>query len=129
MAWKSFALRFVAAGSLAFSAAEARPPVVVTANPDIPTRHVSFADLDLSNSPGQRTLEARVRGAALDVCADSGWTNGSTAESSGFRKCRHDSIDRARPAMAAAVQRARELAATGHSAIATAATISLSAQH
>jgi len=129
MARNSFAAALIAAGSLALSPAVAAGPlVVVNATDDIPTRQVSFADLDLSKAQGQRTLEGRVRVAALDACADSGWTNGSRDESAGFRKCRHDSIDRARPAMTAAVQRAVELASSGHSPIAAVATISLSAQ-
>jgi UrcA family protein len=129
MTRKYFAAALVAASSLALDPAVARPPVIVTANTEIPTRQVSFADLNLASAAGQRTLEGRVRVAALDACADSGWTNGSRDESAGFRQCRSDSMNRARPAMTAAVQRARELASTGRSSIASAATISLSVQH
>jgi len=129
MTRKYFAAALVAASALASGSALARPPVVVTANTDLPTRQVSYADLNLANVAGQKSLEARIRGAAFTVCADSGWTNGSREESQGFSKCRGDAIDGARPAMSAAIERARELASTGHSAIASSATITLSAQH
>ena len=38
-------------------------PVVVTANPNLVTRHVGFADLNLASAAGEQTLNDRVRGA------------------------------------------------------------------
>jgi UrcA family protein len=48
-------------------------PIVVEAN--VPTAHVSYADLDLGTSAGFEALQSRVRDAASRLCLESGRTD------------------------------------------------------
>lgn len=92
-------------------------PVVVTGQPEeaVATRRVSFADLDLALASGQKTLHRRVSGAVRSVCLEATGPNPiEWAESA----CRTDVWRDARPQMARAVQRARDMALNGTSAIA-----------
>src|SRR5215218_7262630 len=45
-------------------------PVVVVANPDIVTRHIGYADLNLASSAGEVTLNRRVGGAISGLCQE-----------------------------------------------------------
>ena len=66
---------------------------------------VSYADLNLASTPGQRALEGRIAWAATKVCAieDSRelWLAAAT------KSCRKDAVDNAAPAFQAAVAAAR----------------------
>lgn len=83
-------------------------PVVVHAT-EIPTRVVSYADLDLTVAAGQKQLKRRVGTAVYDVCEDS--ESYANFQSDGF--CRTAAWDRARPQIARAIERAQLLAANG----------------
>ena len=105
---------------LAPSASARERPVVVTARDlEAPTRRVSYADLNLASLQGERTLNGRVDHAVTDVCAES-------ADGSRYFQdmdCRNFAWRGARPQIARAVQRARELTLTGRSSIAAAAIV------
>lgn len=112
---------------LVASPAAAKRPIVVTGNPDLVVRHVSFADLNLASFAGENTLRHRVRGAVKDVCLEAtGGNTGGAPYKINMVNCSASAWDGANPQIAAAVQRAREIAATGSSNIAAAAiTISI----
>jgi UrcA family protein len=96
--------------------AMARSPLIVTAPQrasDVPSRHVSYADLNLFNHAGLRTLDLRIDAAIDGVCSDSGWQ----ASEKGFADCRYNAWTGARPQVATAIQRAMEIATTGQSAL------------
>jgi len=125
---------FVAALSTAaiFAAtASAQPPrdkdVVVTgAESDAVVREVPYSDLNLAAAPGETALVKRVRFAVNDVCLEAvGGHSGYLHESS--VNCKTASWAGAAPQIDRAVQRARDIAANGWSAIAPVA-ITISAQ-
>lgn len=78
------------------------------------TERVSYADLDLATSYGIETLTFRVRGAVGRVCAP--FDQRATFAEHG--ECRSFAMNGARPQMQQAVERARQIASTGVSAIA-----------
>ena len=94
-------------------------PVVVVAEPEpATTRRVSFADLDLATSEGERMLNRRVRTAVSQVCAV------EVGPSSIFYveyACRKLTWRDTQPQIRSAVSRAREMA--GGNASTAAATI------
>lgn len=106
---------------LAGSALHARPPtpLYVIAHPEeYVARHVSYADLNLTFASGERTLNRRVGTAVSAVCNEAVGGLSTTFE---YQDCRIGAWGRARPQITRAVQRAREIAATGKSLIATGA--------
>lgn len=93
-------------------------PVIVRAEPlddPIPTRRVSYRDLNLASASDEKILHRRVGRAVKQVCLES---TGPNAVLSVELSCRSDSWSRAKPQIAMAVQRARDIAANGHSNIA-----------
>ena len=62
-------------GAVVLVAAQGLAEVVITApkatapGTEVRSKTVSYADLDLSRSPGLTTLMGRIRGAASDVCS------------------------------------------------------------
>lgn len=104
----------------------AKSPVVVVANPDFVTRRINYADLNLASSSGEVTLNRRVGGAIKGLCLE------ATGDDHGMMhfanvKCRTAAWKQARPQIASAAQRARDIALTGTSTIAAVAiTINLS---
>lgn len=108
----------VVAGAASTAFAQGRAPVTVTgARPhaDQLSVVVSYRDLNLASAAGERTLSRRVGSATRHVCAplDIGGVSGKQIVSS----CIDFAWDGARPQIARAVLRAREIAATGTSAI------------
>jgi UrcA family protein len=101
--------------------------LVVTAPADTVSRHIGFADLNLVSPQGERALVRRVEYGVNDMCLDgSGGRDGSFDSKTYLVRCTGAAWDQARPQIANAVQRARDLAATGSSSIAaTALTITL----
>ena len=100
-------------------------PVVVYGQQDeyIPTERVHFADLNLATRSGEKMLQARVSNAVDRVCQYSG--GGIGLIDNGFVNCAHGAWKDARPKMALAIARARDIALNGRSSIAaTAITIS-----
>lgn len=108
------------------AAAIAQPPgerpnkgVVVVAD-EAPVRHVSFADLDLSTPGGERTLVRRVKLAVSKVCDEA---VGPLPIIYAKQECWKSTWTESRPKLNAALQRSREIAATGSPT--TAATITI----
>lgn len=96
-------------------------PVVVTGNPNIVTRNISYLDLNLASAPGALTLNRRVHVAIDGLCSEAtGGYDGSFLTTLADRQCRSSAWGQARPQIAKAVQRANELASTGSSTIAAA---------
>lgn len=107
--------------STAAIAAQPERPVVVYAEPqeNVRTERISFADLNLATAFGERTLFRRVGGAVKRVCLQQDGLAG--VQDRGYRICADGAWDGARPQIAQAVARARELAMTGKSSIAATA--------
>ena len=97
-------------------------PVVVVANPNIVIRQISFADLNLASASGELTLQRRVGGAVSSLCEEAtGGRDGNYMTVLSAGKCRQSAWTQARPQIALATQRARDIASTGVSPIAAAA--------
>ena len=96
-------------------------PVVVFAEPqeNIRTERVSYADLDLAQRAGQRTLNYRVANAVKRVCLFE--NNRSGLQLGGYYSCANGAMEGAEPQIAQAIDRAKEIALTGKSSIAVAA--------
>lgn len=116
---------FTFASSPAF--AEERP-ILVVADSEIITRRISYADLNLASAFGERTLKHRVSGGIYSLCSEAtGGDDGSYVTNFARMKCNKTAWGQARPQMANAAQRARDIALTGTSTIAAVAiTIDLS---
>lgn len=103
---------------IATSAPAAQPerPVVVYGEPqeDFRTERVTYADLDLADKAGRRTLLRRVGGAVKRVCA----FEPGLPLIHGYYRCADGAWDGANPQIAQAVARAKEIALTGKSSIA-----------
>lgn len=115
--------------SSAALAADQGKPVVVKGEPLENTRseHVSYADLDLSQRKDEKKLNFRVAGAVKRVCLFENSRNG--LQDNGYYSCADDAWGQARPQIARAVDRARQLAMTGKTSIAaTAISINVPAQ-
>jgi UrcA family protein len=104
------------------AAAVAQPPgekphsgVVVVAD-DVPTRHVSFADLDLSTAGGERTLVRRVKLAVSKVCDQA---VGPLPIIYAKQECWKSTWTESQPKLNAAIERSRKFAANGSVATAT----------
>ena len=96
--------------------------VFVVANPNVVTRHVSFSDLNLASAAGEQTLNNRVVGVVRSLCDETtGGLDGNYITANFYAKCRRSAWAQARPQIALATQRAREIASTGTSPIAGAA--------
>jgi UrcA family protein len=114
---------FVAAST---SVAQQKPVVVYGGSENTRTEHVSYADLDLTNNKHQKQLNLRVTGAVKRVCL---YENSYGLQETGYYRCADEAWNSAKPQIAQAVQRSKEIALTGHSSIAaTAITINLSSR-
>jgi UrcA family protein len=112
----------------ASASAAQQGPVVVYAEPDnARTERVTYADLDLADRSDQRKLNHRVSGAVKRVCLFENSRSG--LQDLGYYGCADDAWDGAKPQIAQAVQRAKDIAMTGQSSIAaTAITINVAAR-
>lgn len=112
----------VAGSTVAQAGSQSDKPVIVRAQPDefLPTRRVSYADLNLASLAGEKTLHRRVNIAVGQVCADA--TSSSSMQIAG-QQCRSFAWSGARPQMKRAIERAHELAANGTSSIAPVAIV------
>jgi len=109
------------------SAAQESPVVVYGESENVRTERVNYADLDLADRSDQRKLNLRVTGAVKRVCLFENTRPG--LQDSDYYNCAGEAWDGAKPQIAQAVQRAKEIAMTGQSSIAaTAITINLSNQ-
>ena len=100
-------------------ASAAESTLVVTA-PDeaLPTRRVSYADLNLASRVGEKTLHRRVGKAVTSVCDEA---VGPSANYYVEMSCRSFAWNGARPQMNLAVKRAQEISLNGISLIAVTA--------
>ena len=96
--------------------AQERPITVTATEERVPVRYVSYRDLNLARTEDEQILVGRVRHAARDVCRESVPFN--SANFGLNLSCRSEAWLGARPQIALAVTRAREIAANGFSAIA-----------
>ena len=119
--------------SAAFAAGQDKPVVVKAESKararseDTRTEHVSYADLDLSQRKDEKKLNLRVAGAVKRVCLFEHARNG--LQDNSYYSCADDAFGQARPQVAQAVERAKQLAMTGTTSIAaTAILINVSAQ-
>jgi UrcA family protein len=106
----------VALASPAFS--KDQPVIVQGPSPDVVTKRVSYADLNLASRPGERMLYRRVGSAVVWVC--------NKALPAGSMMYEHQDCTKvawrgASPQIKQAVSRAQEIAATGQSSIAAVA--------
>ena len=107
----------VAAGAAAPAAGQNKTVVVTGGDSDAVVKFVPYRDLNLASVPGERSLVKRVRHTVGDVCMEAvGDNKGYLLQAS--MNCRAASWAGAEPQIARAVQRAREIAANGWSAIA-----------
>ena len=90
-------------------------PVVVVAPLDVPTRRVSYVDLNLTTPAGEKLLNRRVASAVRSVCNEA---RGISSDFYATIACRDGAWDGARPQMKRAVRRAHDFAATGSPLIA-----------
>lgn len=113
----------VTASLLVATAASAgqEKPVVVFAEPqeNIRIERVTYADLDLAQRTDQRALNYRVASAVKRVCLFEYGHAG--LQQRGYYSCANGAWESAEPQIARAVTRAKEIALTGKSSIATAA--------
>jgi UrcA family protein len=95
-------------------------PVVVYAEPqeNIRTERVSYADLNLAQSREERRLSLRVASAVRRVCL---YEDKPGLQHGVYYDCAAGAWDHARPQMAQAIARAKEIAMTGQSSIAATA--------
>ena len=91
---KKFALAFAAAG-LAFTGAQASEQKM----------EVTYADLDLTNAEGQKTLERRIANAIENVCKTDQIRTGTRIKSSASRECAKIAKAQAKQQVAAIVER------------------------
>jgi UrcA family protein len=100
------------------SAGQERPVVIYGEPENVRTERVTYADLDLAERRDQRKLNLRVTGAVKRVCL---FENRSGLQDLGYYNCAGHAWDGAKPQIAQAIQRAREIAMTGQSSIAATA--------
>ena len=114
--------------SAAFAAVQDKPVVVYAGpNENVRTEHVSYADLDLSQHKDAKKLNLRVAGAVTRVCLFENSRPG--LQDHGYYNCADDAWGQARPQIAQAVDRAKQLAMNGKTEIAEVAiSINVSAQ-
>jgi UrcA family protein len=112
----------------ASASAAQQGPVVVYAEPDnVRSERVTYADLDLADRADQRKLSHRVTGAVKRVCLFENSQSG--LQDPGYYGCADDAWDGAKPQIAQAIQRAKDIAMNGKSSIAaTAITINVAAR-
>lgn len=120
----------ITAAALALTATplHGRPskPVVITGEQqDAVTTRVTYADLNLASAVGERALNRRVSFAVQDVCGEAVGQSDIWM----MHYCSVDAWKGARPQIATAVQRAREMAFTGSSTIAAASAITFSVRN
>jgi UrcA family protein len=72
--------------------------------PEVQTRRVSVADLNLASAEGRTQLERRIKRAARAVCHDGASISGIALSAEAW--CVRDSIDRTRPQVARLIEKA-----------------------
>jgi UrcA family protein len=113
------AIGLALAGGAAEAGTQKEVTVVAPAPPDVLSERVSYADLDLASQAGVASLNFRVSGAVKRVCAP----HDERHSFGDYGACRSFASDGAEPQVALAIARARQLAATGTTAIAPVAIV------
>ncbi len=85
--------RVFACGALVLLVAATGAQAADLPDPDVPQRHVSYADLDLSRHEGIATLYSRISSAAREVCPADVSANKFLAQKA--RECRTVAVARA----------------------------------
>lgn len=94
----------------------AERPLVVLVSPDIVTRVITYADLNLASAPGEAALNRRVDSAVSNLCSEiTGGDNLGFPRNLKDHYCRTSSWGQARPQIDRAVRRARDIVLTGAS--------------
>lgn len=106
------------AGFATATPVDAKTRTVVVEAQDKPIERVSYRDLNLVLASHQKILNGRVTGAVRNVCVEASTTASDPYAGIG---CRSYAWKGAKPQIALAIQRAREIAQTGSSSIAAAA--------
>ncbi len=91
------------------------PVVVYGAPAHVETVEVRFGDLDLTQSRHEKQLNRRVAAAVRKVCD---YDHGPGVRRADYLRCADGAWDDAAPQIAAAVERARQLASTGRTTLA-----------
>ena len=112
----AFAVTFVTFAATSPASAKDRSVTVTATEGRVPVRFVSYRDLNLVNGKDERILVRRVRYAARDVCIES--APSEPFRSTMFLSCRAEAWQGARPQIDRAIERAKDIAANGWSAIA-----------
>jgi UrcA family protein len=114
------AVVLTASGVALFAAPiSAKAPIVVSGDPDRIVRYVSYADLNLAAAPGERSLHRRVTTEISSLCTEAtGGLDRTISSKLNMNKCGRAAWTEARPQIAQAVQRARDIAENGSSNIA-----------
>ena len=99
----------------------AKSPIVVVADADIVTRHISYADLNLASSSGETTLHRRVGGGIQSLCLEATGGDLSFIVESLEPQVPNLRLEPGTPQIALAVQRSHDIALTGASPIAAVA--------
>ena len=102
--------------------ASGKEPIIVKAPEaeDIAIRRISYTDLNLASVAGEQTLNRRVRNEVTSLCTEIAG-NQDDKLSSAIDRCHGNAWSQALPQIANAVQRAREIAVSGSSALSAAA--------
>lgn len=95
---------------------------VIVAPQDVVVRQIGYADLNLATAGGENMLNSRVRSGIRSLCIDAlSEVEGAFGYDRESSICHNSAWRQAKPQMAQAVQRAREIALTGRSNIAAVA--------
>lgn len=114
------AVAMTAVSLLAVTPVHAQTTVVTAQrSSDLPTKRVSYRDLNLAAAADQKLLETRVGFAVKQVCQErTQQAEKSLASFTRYSACRDFAWSGARPQLAAAVDQARALALNGNGAVA-----------
>ena len=94
------------------SPASAQSRIVVSAPGDVVTRGVSYADLDLTGAPGERTLNARGAAAVRSLCSEvTDAYDGTNDANNSMKRCQESAWEQLRPQTKRAARLARDNAA------------------
>ena len=116
----AFVLSVFAVGTVFFAStalAKSQPVIVTAHNIDVPQERVTYRDLNLMTHEGIGILRARITRASVNVCVGTDFTPQEPV----VQSCAKHASQNAEPQMQTAIERAREIALTGHSSIAAAA--------
>jgi UrcA family protein len=98
------------------------PRDVIVVPQDVVVRDIGYGDLNLATDAGEKMLNSRVRGGIKSLCIEAlSEVEGAFGYDWESAICHNSAWTQAKPQMAQAVQRAREIALTGRSNIAAVA--------